>query len=161
MNAMGVGCILIPEYLSAEQQLDIAEAALSRYTLPPNPLSLSPHWDLPIDLFSTYSTTPETLIHPLHQSRVKSDDHASQSSSTAPGDTVRQMIDTDPAAVVDYAEILAKNKTSVDIAPSDKLKPKTAIDLMKELRWANLGWVYQVSRPDASGCILHVLTRAV
>jgi hypothetical protein len=30
-------------------------------------------------------------------------------------------------------------------APSDKLKPRTPAELVRELRWANLGLVYRVS----------------
>lgn len=46
--------------------------------------------------------------------------------------------------MVGYEDILAKNKVVQIDEPSEKIKAKTAEELMKEIRWANLGWVYQV-----------------
>lgn len=44
-----------------------------------------------------------------------------------------------------YEEIVQKNKGWKGDVPSGKLGEKSAEKLMRELRWANLGWVYQVS----------------
>jgi alkylated DNA repair protein alkB family protein 1 len=59
------GCILIPGYLGPEEQLNLLTSALTEYTLPPNPLSLSTHYDLPPDLFRTYTTSPSTPVPTL------------------------------------------------------------------------------------------------
>lgn len=57
----------------------------------------------------------------------------------------RTTIETEPASVIGYEEIIARNKTWTGDTPSAKLKERTAAQLMAEMRWANLGWVYQVS----------------
>ena len=43
-----------------------------------------------------------------------------------------------------YEQVLRANRETLGMGPSDAVKPKTAERLMRELRWANLGWVYQV-----------------
>jgi hypothetical protein len=57
----------------------------------------------------------------------------------------RRTIDTLPGSVLGYEEIVQKNKGWKGDVPSGKLGEKNAEKLMRELRWANLGWVYQVS----------------
>ena len=141
-----LGCILIPRYLDSESQLKLLHSALTRYTLPPNPLSLSTHYALPQDLFSLYAEESNEETQPLHQLRPETPTLASSvsSHSTTSTKTSRTTIETEPGAVVGYEEILAKNKLNLVDAPSEKLRSKTAAELMKEIRWANLGWVYQV-----------------
>lgn len=142
------GCILIPGYLDSNAQLDLAKAALAEYTLPPNPLSLSTHYALPPNLFGMYAEDSDELVLPLHATRAgpstgyESTTH--DDSKTEVRWTGRSTVETAPGEVVGYDEILAKNKTVVFDQPSEKLKPKTARELMKEIRWANLGWIYQV-----------------
>jgi len=147
-----VGCILIPGYLAPKSQLDLLKAALSEYTLPPNPLSLSTHYALPDDLFQQYMRESQDLVITLHQGQPDTPTSAKSSTVTnsSSSSSSRTTIGTEPDAVVGFEEILAKNKTAWIDPPSEKLKPKIAEDLMKEIRWANLGWVYQVS--SASRC---------
>ena len=57
---------------------------------------------------------------------------------------MRHTIETEPAAVVEYQEILARNRSGIGDEPSERLGPRTVEQLMREIRWANLGWVYQV-----------------
>ncbi|KAK8866039.1 hypothetical protein IAR55_001190 [Kwoniella newhampshirensis] len=128
------GCILIPRYLTPLAQLALLESSLALYTLPPNPLSLSTHYDLPHDLFHLYATAPDTLVQPKHASVPASH----------PPPKCRTIVDTEPAAVLGYDEIVARNKSWTGDVPSDKLGPKTVDHLMRQIRWANLGWVYQV-----------------
>nr|XP_031860915.1 alkylated DNA repair protein AlkB [Kwoniella shandongensis]KAA5527987.1 alkylated DNA repair protein AlkB [Kwoniella shandongensis] len=131
------GCILVPQYLNPQQQLTLLRSSLAQYTLPPNPLSLSTHYLLPPDLFHLYATEPDTLILPKHS--------LSPVSSTPLPPKSRTIVDTEPAAVLGYDEIVARNKTWTGDVPSDKLGAKSAQQLMREVRWANLGWVYQWS----------------
>ena len=132
--------------MSPDNQLDLVKTALSEYTLPPNPLSLSTHYDLPDDLFHQYVSGSQDAIQPLHQLRPDTPNSAASTSSTG-STSSRTTIETEPGTVVGFQEILAKNKTAWIDPPSEKLKAKTAEELMKEIRWANLGWVYQVSMP--------------
>lgn len=135
------GCILVPGYLSEEAQLEQLEDALASYTLPPNPLSLTTHYDLPANLFELYAADSDVQIQPLHASTSS----LPASPATPPISGSRKMIETAPASKLGYEQILAANKDSVGDSPSDKLKAGSAERLMKELRWANLGWVYKVS----------------
>ncbi|OCF55339.1 alkylated DNA repair protein AlkB [Kwoniella mangroviensis CBS 10435] len=136
------GCILIPKFLSISEQLHFLHSSLAEYTLPPNPLSLSTHYDLPSNLFELYTHDPDTAVQPKHRTIP-----ASQTRSSATSDVPksRTLIETEPASVIGYDEIVARNKTWTGDAPSDKLKEKTVDQLIMELRWANLGWVYQWS----------------
>ncbi|WVR05994.1 alkylated DNA repair protein AlkB [Kwoniella sp. DSM 27419] len=137
---VATGCVLIPGYLSASAQLDLLHSSLTEFTLPPNPLSLTTHYDLPPDLFNLYTTASDTLINPKHLNQPKEERVNSRATNEG-----RRLIETEPASVLGYDEIVARNKTWTGDVPSDKLNSRTADQLMRELRWANLGWVYQWS----------------
>ncbi|KAK4683446.1 hypothetical protein P7C73_g6819, partial [Tremellales sp. Uapishka_1] len=100
-------------------------------------LSLSTHYSLPPNLFELYATSSDQLIPPLHTL-----------SDGSPGTWTtsrRELIETEPASHIGYDEILSRNKQYKGDKPSSLLKAKDAAGLMKELRWANLGLVYQWS----------------
>lgn len=117
---------------------------------------MSTHYNLPPDLFDLYASDSQEAISPKYASL----DAELQAEIASKPHTVRQLIDTEPASVLGYDEIVSRNQTWTGDLPSDKLKAKTAEKLFKELRWANLGWVYQVRVPRlcTSGARL---TRAV
>lgn len=138
-----IGCILIPKYLDQNQQLDLLESALADYTRPPNPLSLDTHYLIPPDLFDRYASDSQTPIEPKHLSIPPTTDPQPKPLST------RVLIDTPAASTLGYEEIIARNKSWKGDIPSDKVSSKTAAQLMTELRWANLGWVYQVCQSSA------------
>jgi len=151
------GCVLIPGYLSVDAQLNLAKAALAEYTLPPNPLSLSTHYALPPNLFKMYAEDSNELVLPLHATRTDSSTDGAPMKEEFPKDdqpkakcTGRKTVETEPGAVMGYDEIVANNRTAKADAPSDKLKAKTARELLKEIRWANLGWVYLVRAVSSS-----------
>ncbi|WVO16942.1 alkylated DNA repair protein AlkB [Cryptococcus depauperatus] len=135
------GCILIPDYMSASQQLTFLHDSLARYTLPPNPLSLTTHYNLPDNLFDLYVSNPQANVYPKHMTGAIDSQHSASKSQPKS----RTLNDTEPASVIGYDEIIARNKNWTGDVPSDKLGIKTAERLMKELRWANLGWIYQWS----------------
>lgn len=61
----------------------------------------------------------------------------------------RKTIETAAAATIGYEEAKKRNERYVEEKggrdrPSGTLKGRTAGELMREIRWANLGWVYQV-----------------
>ncbi|ORX36067.1 hypothetical protein BD324DRAFT_630043 [Kockovaella imperatae] len=147
------GCILLPGYLDNEAQLDLLEAALSQYTLPPNPLSISTHYDLPPNLFEMYANESKELIPTLAPCAETPESTGKE--KPAERWIGRKTVDTPAGHVVGYEEILSKNRQWTADPPSEKLGSKTAGELMKEMRWANLGWVYQWSvksydfRPDS------------
>lgn len=148
----------MPQYLDEHAQLRLAERALADYTLAPNPLSLSTHYRLPANLFELYAGQSAQPVLPSHFSS-SSTEHLRISAK-------REQIDTPAASVVGYEEILAKNRDWRGDPPSDKLGAKTALSLMDDIRWANLGWVYQVGnrlsmcrRPAERMVVVHQIVR--
>lgn len=120
------------------------ERALSSYTLPPNPMSISTHYDVPPNLFELYAANSDDCIQPRHTTMPVS---PSLQRTSLPDDTWgRRTIETLPGSQLGYEQILAANKDWSGDKPSERLKPVTAERLMRDLRWTNLGWVYQVRR---------------
>lgn len=147
-----LGLILIPEYLSKDEQLSLLKSSLDEYTQPPNPLNLSTHYVLPgegdIPFFQMYVNDPEALISSIASTRAVSEQHEAEGSPTLQQSSCqkRQLIQNEPAAVEGYQTIFQKVSEWKGDEPSAKLKSKTVGKLFgSELRWANLGWVYNVS----------------
>lgn len=118
------------------------ESALFDYTRPPNPLSLDTHFNLPPDLFELYATEPDTEVAPRH---LELDSLAKAKLEAETARTRRELIETAPAAQIGYDEVKRRNATWTGDVPSLKVGHKTVRQLVRELRWANLGWVYQWS----------------
>lgn len=136
------GCILIPGYLDPEQQLDLLTSALSEYTLPPNPLSLSTHYDLPPDLFELSTRAPTTPISSLFTSLSEEEQAAIRDKEAQLGHRSAQ--NPKSGAELRYSQILERGRAWEGDTPGSRLGERTAGELIKELRWANLGWVYRV-----------------
>lgn len=116
-------------------------AALASYTLPPNPLSLDTHYAVPPNLFSLYATHPEHLVPPRH-TQLEEEEKASHAAAAGTGR--RTGIETAPAAAIGYDEVKRRNATFTGDAVSLKVGAKSVAQLMREIRWANLGWIYKV-----------------
>ena len=73
----------------------------------------------------------------------------------------RALIETAPAATIGYDEVKRRNATWSGDAVSLKVKERTAGQLMREVRWANLGWVYQVRSAVgySSSAVVHEIIR--
>jgi len=56
--------------------------------------------------------------------------------------------DTKSGVEVGYEKILESGKVWEGDRPGSQLSERSVGELMKELRWANLGWVYRVSLPQ-------------
>lgn len=134
--------MLIPQYLDAAEQLQLLESALFEYTRPPNPLSLDTHFALPPNLFELYATAPDTPVPPKHLD-LAAEEKARLEAETQR--TRRELIETAPASQIGYDEVKRRNATWTGDVPSLKVGWKTVGQLVKEVRWANLGWVYQWS----------------
>jgi alkylated DNA repair protein alkB family protein 1 len=138
------GCVLIPNYLDGQEQLKLLQRALGRYTLPPNPLSLSTHYDLPQNLFHTYTTSPQTLVPTLFSKLPLAGQESIRKREQEIGH--RTTKDTPAGSEVGYEKILTAGRDWEGDVPGSKLSERSVGELMKELRWANLGWVYRVCR---------------
>lgn len=153
------GLIYIPQYLSPAAQLRLTRASLEDYTRPPNPLNLSTHYVLPpeISLFDKYVQEPTHLVDskaalsataPVSRGSSSSTNSTSGSSIRSRASTPqRELVSNKPAHEEGYEALKQKVTRWQGDEPSFKLKSKTVAKLMEtELRWANLGWVYNVSR---------------
>jgi alkylated DNA repair protein alkB family protein 1 len=138
-----IGCILIPGYLNPSEQVDLLTSALSTYTLPPNPLSLSTHYDLPPNLFGTYMTDPEYKVQTLFSKLSPDQQEAIRTREQEIGHRVNK--ESKSGSEVGYEKILQSGKVWEGDVPGSQLSERSVGELMKELRWANLGWVYRVS----------------
>jgi len=142
MVELMVGCILIPHYLDHSGQVDLLTSALAEYTLPPNPLSLSTHYDLPDDLFGTYIANPEYKVQTLFSKLSSAEQEAIRGREQEIGHRVTK--ESKSGSEVGYEKILQSGKVWEGDVPGSQLSERSVRDLMKELRWANLGWVYRV-----------------
>lgn len=155
------GLLLIPGYLNETEQLALVRSSLSEYTCPPNPLSLLTHYVLPksneTSLFSLYASDPETLV-PSIASTLLDVDTPRPSPSPTPSSSSsakRQLIQNQAASEEGYDSIVQRVEGWKGDEPSMKLKSKTVRKLVEtELRWANLGWVYNVSRGFSSSLFM-------
>jgi alkylated DNA repair protein alkB family protein 1 len=117
-------------------------SSLSRYTRPPNPLSLSTHYDLPPNLFELYQSQAPQLIRPLFDTLDAVDQETVRAVAKARVENPAYQ-----AAGADVRRVegnLARNKAWSGDMPAEGLEAKTAAQLMSDLRWANLGLVYKV-----------------
>lgn len=151
------GCILIPQYLSPSSQLQLLHSALTSYTLPPNPLSLSTHYLLPPDLFGLYTHAPDTVVQPIFASLPPEIQERIQLEVEKGGHSPRTLNETEAGSTVGYEEILKRSREWKGDVPGSTLGEKTVGELMRELRWANLGWVYRVSSRMPTGQVLAFL----
>jgi len=161
-----VGCILIPGYLNPSEQVDLLTSALAEYTLPPNPLSLSTHYDLPPNLFGTYITNPEYKVQTLFSKLSPDEQEAIRTREQEIGHRVTK--ESKSGSEVGYEKILQSGKVWEGDVPGSQLSERSVGELMKELRWANLGWVYRVSlvcfrvrrkeKADNSGRLNHMIS---
>ena len=138
-----IGCILIPGYLNSSEQVDLLTSALATYTLPPNPLSLSTHYDLPPDLFRTYITNPAYKVQTLFSKLSPDQQEAIRTREQEIGHRVTK--ESKSGSEVGYDKILQSGKVWEGDVPGSQLSERSVGELMKELMWANLGWVYRVS----------------
>ncbi|KAI5449228.1 hypothetical protein NCC49_005207 [Naganishia albida] len=159
---IGDGLIYIPQYLSADAQLRLAQSSLEEYTRPPNPLNLSTHYVLPpsLSLFDKYVTDPEYLVdskasassnpatpssEPPTSETTRSREISTTSSSVPPRPRTsqRELISNRPAHEEGYEALKERVAQWKGDEPSYKMRSKSVRKLLEgELRWANLGWVY-------------------
>lgn len=155
-----LGLIYIPQYLSPAAQLRLAQSSLQEYTRPPNPLNLSTHYVLPPDLtlFDKYIHDPTHLVDskasalttPISgtfpdSTRSRTNSTNSSLTRSRPSTPQRELISNKPAHEEGYEALKERVAQWKGDEPSYKLRSKPVGSLLeRELRWANLGWVYNV-----------------
>jgi alkylated DNA repair protein alkB family protein 1 len=143
------GIILLPRYLDVDQQLSLLRESLSTFTLPPNPTNLDTHYHRPspslFHLYATRSTQRIPSIAELQGLIVDADADADQDQDKdSPRPTTRELINNPPADKEGFDAIKSRVAEWKGDEPSVKLRGKSARELVKELRWCNLGHVYNV-----------------
>jgi hypothetical protein len=131
--------VIIPQLVSHEKQRDLVRWALRDHARPPNETNLDTHYLLPASgLWSaaTNESSRSTLISP--RATATSTSTSTSSSSTQP--SRRTLVSNDPASPETFAVLLATPK--LPAPPSTSLSPMPAFELVKKLRWANIGWYY-------------------
>jgi alkylated DNA repair protein alkB homolog 1 len=107
--------------------------SLSKHARPPNPTNLDVHYQLPEEgLWNTYLRSEDTMIMPL----------VDTTSITAPDEPIgpRKLINNEAADEENFRSLLDMPK--LDAAPSPNTKPVRSSNLIRKLRWANIGWFY-------------------
>jgi alkylated DNA repair protein alkB family protein 1 len=131
--------VIIPQLVSHEKQRDLVRWALRDHARPPNETNLDTHYLLPASgLWSaaTNESSRSTLISP-RATAISS----STSTSTSPAQPSRRtLVSNDAASPETFAVLLATPK--LPAPPSTSLAPIPAFELVKKLRWANIGWYY-------------------
>ncbi|KZT33028.1 hypothetical protein SISSUDRAFT_993502 [Sistotremastrum suecicum HHB10207 ss-3] len=128
------GLVLLPSFLSEQEQQDLIQTALSdvarhsetnlhtHYDIPPRGL-----WDIRIDPASSKQLIPPKVV-------TEEADFASEPQGP------RRLVDNPPVNVTNLAIINSVPKAPAP--PSPGTSPSTASELLERLRWANLGYFY-------------------
>ncbi|GBE82634.1 hypothetical protein SCP_0410190 [Sparassis crispa] len=137
------GLVLLPSFVSPEEQRHLVRWALSDHARPPNETNLDTHYILPEEgLWNKYVNVrrhvcEDEFIQPRASLTMATDSISTViSEPTGP----RKLISNEPVSKDNYAAISAAPKPP--LAPSPSVHPLTTSALIQKLRWANIGWSY-------------------
>ncbi|KAL7424786.1 hypothetical protein Q5752_000470 [Cryptotrichosporon argae] len=140
------GCVLVPRYLPPAAQLALLRTSLADYTRAPS--NLDTHYDVPPSpsLFALALDAPHTPVRPRHADLGPAE-LARLRAGERSGQKGRRTIDVDPDSVgrpvAERTEAEgASTQPATAPAPSTRVGEKRADDLLRELRWTNLGLFY-------------------
>lgn len=130
------GLVILPSYLSHEEQRQLVRWSLERQAREPNPTNLDIHYRVPPEgLWNTFvrqkATGEEATILPKAL-----DSDVVEERSSGP----RQLVDNTPASVDSFQTLAATPKPPP--APSATVSRASPSSLLYKLRWANIGWYY-------------------
>ncbi|KAJ3482651.1 hypothetical protein NLI96_g6826 [Meripilus lineatus] len=136
------GLVLLPGYLSHQDQRDLVRWSLRDHARYPNETNLDTHYLIPeTGLWDAYLHALQDVSHP---------DELQPKASSIPIETVpvekpgpRQLISNEAADKNNYLELSSTAK--LPPPPSLTVKPASPISLLPKLRWANIGWYYHWS----------------
>ncbi len=136
-----IGLVIIPGFLSHEEQKNLIRWSLSDHAKYPNDTNLDTHYLLPRrGLWNAYV---ELLKDPdrneMIQPRTTAFDNDASTTQYEPTGP-RQLINNTPAAPATFTTISSTPKPPPP--PSQNALPSKASDLLPRLRWANIGWFY-------------------
>lgn len=131
------GLVLLPSFISQEQQRQLVQWSLCDQARYPNETNLDIHYLLPQEgIWNTYlrsrsDPSKDALIHPKASKSVLVD-------QPIPGP--RQLINNTPATPDTFTLISSAPKPPQ--LPSPTAQPALSSALLHKMRWANIGWYY-------------------
>ncbi|KAJ3520201.1 hypothetical protein NM688_g9197 [Phlebia brevispora] len=134
------GLVVIPSFISPDDQRTLVRVSLRDQAKHPNETNLDTHYMLPEEglwnayLKARHDGTSEESIPP----RAATSDDQSHYIVAEPGP--RKLISNEAASKENYATIAAA--PALPYAPSLNAKPMSPTTLVPKLRWANIGWYY-------------------
>lgn len=135
-----LGLVLLPSFVSHEEQQALTRWSLSDHARHPNETNLDTHYILPKDgLWNSYvkSTSQDGSSEEVVQPRASLLDNASLSEQKS---GPRQLITNEPASKDNIVPLATTPK--LPPPPSLSVKPSPVSALIPKLRWANIGWYY-------------------
>jgi hypothetical protein len=136
------GLVFLPAYLSHGCQRDLTRWALRDHARQPNETNLDTHYVLPEQ--GLWNSHVESLRQdgqvPHIQPRVSVEASTPTLMPSPPGP--RQLISNTPANATNIYSLTLSASAQPRVAPSSTAHPSTPSDLIRKLRWANIGWFY-------------------
>jgi alkylated DNA repair protein alkB homolog 1 len=121
--------------LTHETQRNLVEWSLKDHAKSPNPTNLDIHYHLPSEGLWQAFVAPDSDRAIIYSRATEAE---LKTGSTE--ETKRQLIENTPASVDNFKSLLETPK--LDAIPSPTLSPATPSQLMRKMRWANIGWFY-------------------
>ncbi|KAK0483564.1 hypothetical protein IW261DRAFT_1463923 [Armillaria novae-zelandiae] len=120
------GLVILPSFLSHEEQQDLIRWSLSSQARHPNPTNLDTHYFLPEE--GLWNADQDLIVQPRPADP--------SSASTGP----RQLVNNTPASPDNFKTMVETPKPAP--TPSTTAQPLPCSHLVRKLRWANIGWFY-------------------
>ena len=131
------GLVILPSFLSPEEQRHLIQWSLTVQARHPNPTNLDAHYLLPEEgLWNAYvKSRTGAFLDEIIQPRTFS---STKNAPEPPGP--RKLIANDPVSLSNFHSVSSSLKTLP--RPSTTLPPAPCSALIRKLRWANIGWYY-------------------
>ncbi|OCH83880.1 hypothetical protein OBBRIDRAFT_474804 [Obba rivulosa] len=133
------GLVVLPSFVSHDEQRQLVRWALQDHARRPNETNLDVHYVLPEEgLWSRYTSLRAAgeADGELVQPRISTSSEVPPPEPPGP----RKLIANEPAGKGNYHELSASPKPPP--APSPTAQPSSVASLVRRLRWANIGWSY-------------------
>lgn len=129
--------MILPSFLSPEEQRHLIQWSLTVQARHPNPTNLDAHYLLPEEgLWNAYmKSRTGAFLDEIIQPRTFS---STENAPEPPGP--RKLIANDPVSLSNFHSVSSSPKTLP--RPSTTLPPAPCSALIRKLRWANIGWYY-------------------
>lgn len=126
-----LGLVVLPSFISHEQQRELVTWSLCDQARSPNPTNLDTHYHIPPSgLWNAHLSNDHSPILP----------RSSTSNSLDEQQGSRKLVENDPANPQNFSTMY--NTPKPDAPPSSTAQQSSPSALLPKLRWANIGWYY-------------------